>query len=297
MSDFLDFDPDETGWWKRETYDFLWFRNFLQQKYGIDNQDFDYKGGYAISEGNNQIVISNDGFVKRNTLLVRVMQSSKGGKVEFFQESQKIGEVDTKIKNPEKVEIKLTGYKNIPDKIFIFDDSYFNWYKIGDFISNSPLIIKTSGEINVVNALVALEDEKWQRINELIHEIKTIKWEDLSDTEKSEIFLGGLNTEVSYKQISPTRYKLNVKGLTSPTTLVFSENYDPLWRITNLDTNEKSYAFPLYSLINGFYIDKDGEYDIYFEPQKYVLPGLIISGFTLFSVLFLLLLLRKKKKS
>jgi hypothetical protein len=55
-------------------------------------------------------------------------------------------------------------------------------------------------------------------------------------------------------------------------------------------------SYPLYSLINGFTIEKDGEYDVYFSAQKYVLPGLIISGATFIVVVTLLILSPKKKK-
>src|SRR4029078_524028 len=47
----LQFDPDTTGWWKREAADLISLRAFLQDKYGFDNLDFDYGGGWAISEG------------------------------------------------------------------------------------------------------------------------------------------------------------------------------------------------------------------------------------------------------
>ena len=65
--------------------------------------------------------------------------------------------------------------------------------------------------------------------------------------------------------------------------LIFSQNFDNNWKLDG-----KS-PFPVYSLLNGYSIDKDGVYELTFEPQKYILPGLVISALTLFASLLLLL--------
>ena len=43
------------------------------------------------------------------------------------------------------MEIKLTGYKDIPDQISEYDKADFNWYKIGKLESSNELTIKTEG--------------------------------------------------------------------------------------------------------------------------------------------------------
>ena len=53
-------------------------------------------------------------------------------------------------------------------------------------------------------------------------------------------------------------------------------------------------SLPVYSLLNGFRIDHDGEYIIEYAAQKYVYPGLIISGVT---ILFLILFFIKTGKA
>jgi len=297
----LGFDPDESGWpasnalrsnagwWKRETSDFLWLRNFLQTKYGLDNQDFDYGGGWAVAEGDLKLQIANNKLQKGNILLARVMESSRGGKVEFLQGDIKIGEIDTKIEEPEKVEINLTGYKDIPDQIFSYDKADFRWFEVGWLPNNDKMLtIKTEGDINVVNALVSLPQDEWLRINGLSHQYNVVEWNKLSDLEKENLFTSETLPTVSYQRINPTHYKVKVTKLTKPATLAFSESYDPLWEMGG----QKSY--PLYSLINGFMVNKDGEYDIYYTPQKYVLPGLLVSGLTLAAIITLLLIVKKK---
>ncbi len=290
-AEYLDFEPNEQGLWKRETVDFLWWRNFLQQKYKLDYQEFDYGGGVAIAEGEKNLQISkNPKLLKGYIIFARVMISPKGGKIEFFQDREKIGEVKTKVENPERVEIRLTGYKDIPDQISEFDKASFRWYEVGKLVDESQsLEIKTEGELNVVNTLAIIPEDEWRTINTSMYYHKVIRWSELSGEQKEDLFTTKDKVRISYIQISPTHYRVKIEGLTSPVTLSFSETYDSLWQLDG-----KS-SYPLYSLINGFYIESDGEYDIFFVPQKYVVPGLVISGFTLFSI-FILLFLQKKNK-
>jgi hypothetical protein len=283
-SQYLDFDPstnpENAGWWKRETFDFLWMRNFLQQKYGIDSLDFDYGGGYSISEGDNsKFIIHNSKFKSGNVLLARVMKSGRGGRIEFFQGDNKIGEITTKVEKPEKVVIKLTGYKDIPDKFASFDKADFVWSEVGELVGEEPLVVKTSGDINIINAFAIVNKGEWLKIKESIDTQHIIEWNRLSIDEKEDLFSSQTIAKIKYARLSSTHYKVRVEGLDKPTTLAFSENFDSLWRANSLP------SVPLYGLINGFYIEKDGEYDIYFSAQRYVLLGVLTS---IFFLLFLL---------
>ena len=250
--------PNESGWWKRDTADFLWWRDFLQTKYGLDNQDFDYSGGVAISEGSHELTVPvNEGF-----LMARVMTSSRSGELNLYQNNQKIGTIDTLIRNPIVKTTKLTGYKSNPDRYFNYSQAEFGWYKVGP-VSRGEISIVTSGDINVVNALAIVPSDK---ISELP-----------IDTVKNSIIQ---SATVEYIRLNATHYKLKVSGLQKPSLLVFSQSFDPLWKL-----NGKQ-PVKTYSLINGFNIDKDGEYDLYYEPQKYVKYGLLLSGITTLLILY-----------
>ena len=87
---------------------------------------------------------------------------------------------------------------------------------------------------------------------------------------------------VSYEEIDPTKYIVHVNA-TNPFMLAFAESYDPLW-VAALD-GEKVGAIPLYSVINGFYIDKTGDLTITieYEPQRWFYYGLVI---TIIALLF-----------
>jgi len=291
--------PSLGGWWKRETSDFVWFRNFLHEKYGIENLDFDYGGGWAIAEGERLLGIDNQKLSSGKILLARVMQSSKGGKLEFYQKDEKIGEIDTKIEKPQKVNLKLTGYKETPDKIFEYDKANFNWFEVGELTLNAQsLTIKTTGSINVVNALAIVDKDKWNRLlsktGDSNNRLEILEWEKLSENDKSLLFAKNNFADLTYEKINPTKYRIKLEGISNPVSLVFSETFDPFWEIKNLATGEKSSSYPVYSLINGFRLEKEGTYEVYFYPQKYVYLGLVASTTSLLAILFLLNISRFK---
>jgi hypothetical protein len=111
-----------------------------------------------------------------------------------------------------------------------------------------------------------------------------------------------------YKKINPTKYTLNIKNATRPYILAFAESYDPLW-VAYVDTgngsnkpdsyennNFKTNNIPLYSLTNGFYVNKTGDYTlvIEYQPQIWFIKGLIISTMSLAGILIAFILARKK---
>ncbi|GEM_PF-1276033 len=290
----LTLSPNDSGWWKREASDFLSWRFFLQEKYGVDNLDFDLSGGWAVGEGNLSLKIKNAKLKKGTLLLARVMESSKGGVIRFYQDSKLIGEVNTLLTAPKKIEIKLTGYQDVPDKYFIYDEANIRWFEIGKLESSGEITIEVSGGINVLNALVGIEEQRWEllkrNVQDLVTNAKALFWSDLSDNEKISLFTIKEIPEVEYLRKNPTEYWVKVKGLKEPSFLILSEQYDKFWQM-----NEVS-SLPAYSFLNAFMVEKDGFYKIYYSPQKYVLPGLVISGFSLILASAILVKLHNKKR-
>lgn len=256
----LDFEPNSSGWWKREAADLVRWRSFLQDKYGIDNQDFDLGGGWAVGEGKKEFAIYNLQFTKSKVLLARVMESSRSGTLKFYQGDLEIGEIVTKDE----------GNTNV------------RWYEVGKLNSNNGLTIATEGDINVVNALAILDGNEWLKYQRTAKEYQDqgrIVGFDEKNTEEQK-------GSVTYQQLNPTKYIIHINGLTKPSFLVFSQNFNNLWKIAGQS------PFPVYSLLNGFRIERDGDYLVEFEPQKYVYPGLIITAATL--VILSLCLYRKR---
>jgi hypothetical protein len=78
------------------------------------------------------------------------------------------------------------------------------------------------------------------------------------------------------QKINPIKYVVKVNA-TEPFLLAFAEVYDPLW-IAHVN-GERIEPIPLYSVINGFWINQTGllNITIEYEPQRWFFYGSIIS--------------------
>jgi hypothetical protein len=85
---------------------------------------------------------------------------------------------------------------------------------------------------------------------------------------------------LEYTKIDPTKYTAKINA-TKPFMLSFAESYDPLW--TARVNGQKTSPIPLYSVINGFWIEETGIIDITieYEPQRWFYMGSAISVTTL----------------
>jgi len=82
---------------------------------------------------------------------------------------------------------------------------------------------------------------------------------------------------LSCTKLDPTKLWVKVNA-TQPFTLVFAEAYDPLW-VANID-DETFSSVPIYSIVNGFQINKTGTLEILleYEPQRWFYHGATISA-------------------
>jgi hypothetical protein len=94
----------------------------------------------------------------------------------------------------------------------------------------------------------------------------------------SDLFAPVASPEVSFKKVSGEKYLVHVKNATGPFLLVFGEAFDPFWVATTSDGKQVQPA-PLYSTINGYQMDKTGEYDltITYQPQAWYTSGRLIA--------------------
>ena len=89
---------------------------------------------------------------------------------------------------------------------------------------------------------------------------------------------------VSYQKISATKHKVRVNAA-QPFMLSFTEAYDPLWVAR---VNGKEYpSLPLYSVVNGFWVEDKGELDITitYKPQEWFYYGAVVSAASLLGLL------------
>ena len=81
---------------------------------------------------------------------------------------------------------------------------------------------------------------------------------------------------IEYNKIDPTKYEATINA-SKPFMLSFAESYDPLW-VARVN-GQKITSIPLYSVINGFWIQETGLIDvtIEYEPQRWFYIGSAIS--------------------
>lgn len=93
---------------------------------------------------------------------------------------------------------------------------------------------------------------------------------------------------ISYQYISTTEYKIRVQNAKKGDLLVFSEGFDKNWIATSSEFRIQSSEFE--NLMNSFVLPKNGnyEFEVKYEPQKYVEAGMIMSLASLVVVLAVL---------
>jgi hypothetical protein len=87
-------------------------------------------------------------------------------------------------------------------------------------------------------------------------------------------------TVLDYEKIDATKYELKISS-TEPFILGFAEGFDEFW-VAHVDGLGDVKSIPLYSLINGYYINKTGNFTVIleYEPQNWYNIGLTVTGVT-----------------
>jgi len=102
-----------------------------------------------------------------------------------------------------------------------------------------------------------------------------------------------------FKKIDPTKYVIYIENATRPYTVSLAEGYDPLWTAYIESGENKSNfrisSYPFYGVVNGFYLNKTGNYSLVLEyqPQTWFIQGATISIFTLFLILVISIIWHK----
>lgn len=105
------------------------------------------------------------------------------------------------------------------------------------------------------------------------------------------------HAKVSYKQINPTYFIVNVKNVHRGDKIIFAESFDSHWQAKFGNTEINS--IPFENSLNSFILTKDGDYalSVKFTPQKWVTVGVIISVVSLVGiVVFLLFIVIKSRQ-
>ena len=234
---------------------------------GFENIGFDFGKNMVLSHdlGNFEFPFSvnEDG---KYEIFLRFFKNHLGGELQF------------NLDNAKSVKIQTRG-----------EEDEFVWEKVVSDVVLSEgrhtLLVKNRQGLNALNLLAVLPKEKFlgyeKRAEEylenpsILHISKTgEEFTILREILKKE------TPEISSKMLSLTKYLVSVKNAKEPFWLVFSETYYPLWQAKI--GKDKITPVKLYSLINGFYINKTGDFEVEveFTPQRYVNWGMVLSGLT-----------------
>ncbi|MBI5123445.1 hypothetical protein HZA75_06325 [Candidatus Roizmanbacteria bacterium] len=118
--------------------------------------------------------------------------------------------------------------------------------------------------------------------------------------ESKEHFWCDCEANINYRFINPTEYKVSVSGAKARDRLVFSEGFDNNWVASLASQGETLRAQEFGNGLNSFVLPKDGSYElkVFYEPQKWVNIGLLITVITIIISLLLFLpnLAKKPRK-
>jgi hypothetical protein len=167
-------------------------------------------------------------------------------------------------------------------------------YSNSTSIVDLDLVIVSSGENNTASSVNSNEENGFESIDKVFN----------SHTVSSPAYLE------EFRKINPAKYEVEIKNATRPYVMSLVETFDPLWMAsfqtdkastknnekentiepTDVSNSVKIPSIPLYSIINGFYINKTGDYRVVLEyqPQIWYMQGAIVSIVITIAILVLL---------
>jgi len=208
-----------------------------------------------------------------------------------------------KVAMPEK-----WGQKCFPnDHCYVRELSYFLNPQTAAILAQMAvkyIIVPFDSEKEIFIAEHQYNHQQREEVEEFLDTISWLKKIDVAEKiavyelpeSKDHFFgIGEEMAEVQWQMINPTKYKVQVKNISRPFKLVFSETYDKLWQ-TKLEGGTIS-SQPYMSVLNSFLINKTGDFEVMVElaGQKYVYWGGVVSLATLLLSLGGLIYFRPRK--
>ena len=210
--------------------------------------------------------------------------------------------IDIKTENINSSNVKIIGYnetsKNWEDIVYIlrgFINGSTDWreymqsFFVPKVISQLRVILNAGWVFNTTygNATIWFDDFK------ILYDIEeknvdvdlVVLYQNNKNQSLKQLFEPSKNSTVlGYKKFDTTKYEVAVSA-NEPFMLVFACAYDEFW-VAHIKGNlEEIECTPLYGVINGFYINKIGNFTVIIEykPQKWFEIG---AGITVASIIF-----------
>lgn len=270
LQDFFLKDNLVSGHWGRfETTQILeWRYELLKQ--GILNFDFGFNKGIYFSS------------IKDEELNFKVNNKRNGN---FYLALRSLA-----ASNSTGLKIKFEGEEHtIKNKT-----ERFKWDIIGPVSlekSQYSVQLKNLGGFQAVNVIALIPEEDYlkgqMQVKGLLKHFPVFNLNNEEDVKRLQEILAGFQTfKVNYYQDNPTA--LTITKPNREGWLIFSDHFDPNWKL-----EKASQSSPIYSMINGFYVEKGiSSIKLEYAPQKNVDQGIILSLGT-FLILFAAVIFKK----
>lgn len=183
-------------------------------------------------------------------------------------------------------------------------DQFFNVYTLAK-------LLKTFHNVNTLHALqvasvkyivvpddtkgeIFLKDRKYdeQLYQKTVDSLRSVPWlKEVSGYGKLKVFevpnpkdhiwSTSQQTKVSYTNVNPTLYTMKVSNAKVGDRIIFSEQYDPQWQLSNPKITLSSQQYKMN--YNSFIIPTSGNisFDLVYKPQQWVDQGLLVTVITM----------------
>ena len=198
-----------------------------------------------------------------------------------------------------------TDICDLTNRCYVSDLGYFLNTETEDQlkqISVKYLIVPTDPQGEIFINERSYSDSQRERLIDFLDTISWLKpvkqFSDLKiyelDNPKDLFFTDDINVKIDWKLITPTKYEINLTS-NKINKIYFSQTFDPAWQLL---INGKIYPSLQNGQIMSFEVNQTGNFiaSLEFIPQRYVLPGTIISILALLSCFGYLVYERKNQR-
>jgi hypothetical protein len=182
---------------------------------------------------------------------------------------------------------KIIGILNKPTSKYLLQEMAVK-YVIVPYDSEGEIFLKNRkyDDSAYQKTITSLKKIKWLTYKQNYGKI--IIFEVLSP--KDHFWLANSNEKIDWKMIKPIHYQITAKNATISGLVVFSEGYDPNW--VALSNGAEVHSKKYNSYFNSFALNGNATaIDIYYQPQRWVDIGLVISGISALAVVIILIVL------
>ncbi len=247
----------ENDWATKDTSVYLETKGELLER-GVKSFDYDFDKGLSYSSIKNEEIkiIKTLDDTTNFILAIRYVNATDSAGIKLNTNSQ-------------ERELKSKSASS-------FEWEYFNLKPT----KKLDLLIKNLGGLSVVNTIIIIPQQEFEAIKRNVGNILSANKVTYinEETDYSKLQLNKEISKIKYELINPTKYKVYIPN--DQRWIIFTDSYDKNWVLKN--SRCELIPVPIYSFINGFYIDEtcknnSNEWLLYYRAQQDILVGIFLS--------------------